>query len=111
MARIISAPVGAKGSNKAQDVKVIQGLLNAARQKNSTFKSAGIDPLPENGVIEPNTIAAIRTYQQKVMGWQGSAVDGTVHPNRMTWKSLNGNVGAVRGEPSTKEVCSLSMAD
>lgn len=111
MARTISAPVGAKGSNLKPDVKVIQVLLNTARLKNPKFKTAGIEVLPENGDIEPKTIAAITAYQEKVLGWRGSAADGTVHPNRTTWKSLNGNVGSARGEQASAEVCSLPMVD
>jgi hypothetical protein len=111
MLRTISQPVGAKGVNQQNDVKIIQELLNAARAKNPKFKAAGIDPVPENGVIDPKTIGAISVYQEKVMGWKGSAVDGTVHPKRTTWKSLNGNVGSARGEQASGEVCALPMID
>lgn len=109
MARSISAPVGAKGTNLSRDVKVIQELLNTARVNNAKFKTAGIDRLAEDGDIGPKTIAAISAYQKHVMGWQGDAVDGTVHPNRMTWKSLNGNVGSVPGEQSSKEATPSTM--
>jgi hypothetical protein len=109
MARTISAPVGAKGINNKPDVKVIQELLNAARENNSKFKAAGINRLKEDGDIGPKTISAISAFQEKVLGWKGAAVDGTVHPNRTTWKSLNGNVGSARGEQSSQDVCVLPM--
>jgi hypothetical protein len=103
MARFISAPVGAKGLNRKDDVKVIQGLLNAARQNNPKFKTAGLARLAEDGDAGPKTVAAISAYQARVLGWKGDAVDGTVHPGRTTWKSLNGNVGGTRGEQSSKD--------
>ncbi|HEY8258273.1 MAG TPA: hypothetical protein VIG08_11525 [Gemmatimonadales bacterium] len=109
MPRTISAPVGAKGSNLKSDVKVVQELLNTARTSNPKFKAAGIDALAETGDMEPKTIAAITAYQQKVLGWRGNAVDGTVHPNRTTWKSLNGNVGSARGEQSTMDATPTTM--
>src|SRR5215204_7407562 len=109
MARTISAPVGAKGSNLKPDVKTIQELLNVARTSNAKFKAAGVPVLAEDGGIGPKTVAAITAYQEKVMGWSGAAVDGTVHPNRTTWKSLNGNVGSARGEQSSREFCELPM--
>jgi hypothetical protein len=109
MPRAISAPVGAKGSNLKPDVKIIQQLLNSARTSNPKFKAAGIDALVETGDIEPKTIAAISTYQEKVLGWHGHAVDGTVHPNRTTWKSLNGNVGGARGEQSSADAAPATM--
>jgi hypothetical protein len=103
MSRTISAPVGAKGSNLKSDVKIIQELLNTARTTNAKFKAAKIEALAETGDIEPKTIAAISSYQESVLGWRGNAVDGTVHPNRTTWKSLNGNVGGARGEQTSRD--------
>jgi len=109
MARSISAPVGAKGLNLKADVRIIQELLNASRANNAKYKAAGIARLAEDGDIGPKTIEAISAYQLKVMGWTGDAVDGTVHPNRTTWKSLNGNVGGARGEATSKEVTPSTM--
>ena len=110
MARTITAPVGAKGLNKSADVRVVQELLNAARVNNAKFKAAGVDRLSEDGDMGPKTIAAISAFQEKVLGWKGDAVDGTVHPNRTTWKSLNGNIGgAVPGEQSTKDATPATM--
>jgi hypothetical protein len=110
MARSISAPVGAKGTNISKDVEVVQALLNAARLSNQKFKAAGVERLAEDGDIGPKTIAAIKTYQEKVLGWSGTAADGTVHPNRTTWKSLNGNIGSAPGEQASKEAPSLLVA-
>jgi hypothetical protein len=109
MGRFITAPVGAKGSNYTRDVKIVQQLLNTARVKSAKFKTAGIDRLAETGNIEPKTVAAINAYQQKVLGWQGAAVDGTVHPKGTTWRSLNGNVGSGWGEQPSRQVCEVPM--
>lgn len=109
MARSISAPVGAKGGNLSADVRTIQELLNAALANNKKFKASGIERLAEDGDIGPKTIAAIRAYQESVLGWRGNAADGTVQPNRTTWKSLNGNVGGSRGEQSSKDAAPSTM--
>ena len=107
MPRTIAQPVGANGVNQQNDVKVIQELLNAARQRNAKFKAVVIDPVPETGAMDPRTLAAISAYQEKVMGLKGRPVDGTVHPNRNTWRSLNGNVGSARGEQASRDVCGV----
>ncbi len=103
MARTLSAAVGAKGVNVHRDVKIVQALLNAARTKYPKFRAAGIERLAEDGKAGPLTIAAIRAYQEHVLGWSGAAVDATVQPNRATWKSLNGNVGGAPGEPLCRD--------
>jgi len=93
-ARSIEFPVGKEGLNKVEDVSVIQSLLNEALERESKFQSAGIKKLNVDGKCGPLTRKAIQVYQEKVLGWSGSAVDATVHPGRTTWKKLNGNIGS-----------------
>jgi hypothetical protein len=95
-ARSIQFPVGKEGLNKAQDVSVIQSLLNGALERESKFRDAGIKKLKVDGKCGPLTCKAIQAFQEKVLGWSGKAVDGTVHPDRMTWRALNGNVGSTQ---------------
>ena len=93
-ARSIQFPVGQQGINKAEDVRVIQQLLNEALERESKFRSAGIKKLSVDGKCGPLTHKAIQAFQEKVLGWSGNAVDGTVHPGDRTWKTLNGNVSS-----------------
>jgi peptidoglycan hydrolase-like protein with peptidoglycan-binding domain len=110
-ARSIRFPVGQQGVNKAEDVCVIQQLLNEALLRETKFQSAGIKKLSVDGKCGPLTRKAIQAFQEKVLGWSGNAVDGTVHPGRKTWQSLNGNVSStaqikvtsVAGRPNTIE--------
>jgi hypothetical protein len=91
-ARSIRFPVGQEGVNKAEDVSVVQQLLNEALGREIKFQSTGIKKLRVDGNCGPLTRKAIQGFQEKVLGWSGKAVDGTVHPDRKTWQSLNGNV-------------------
>jgi hypothetical protein len=75
----LSASVGRKGKNLPDDVKLIQHLLNS----NLPLPSA---PLPENGVIDANTIAAIEGYQRRALG--ETKPDGRVDPHGTTFTSL-----------------------
>ena len=89
--RQISAAVGVNGVNLEQDTRVIQVLLNAALESKPAFKASGIARLSEDGKCGPKTKEAITTYQRVVLGWSEQGADGTVSPNRTTWRSLNGN--------------------
>jgi peptidoglycan hydrolase-like protein with peptidoglycan-binding domain len=91
-ARSIQFPVGQQGINKAEDVSVIQQLLNEALVREIKLQSNGIKKLNIDGKCGPLTRTAIQAFQENVLGWSGKAVDGTVHPGRKTWRSLNGNV-------------------
>lgn len=93
-ARSIEQPVGKQGLNRGSDVKVIQILLNGALERHSKFKAAGTNKLTADGDCGPLTISAIEAFQRTVLGWSGAGLDGTVHPNRTTWKALNGNVAS-----------------
>src|SRR5271157_3696907 len=91
-ARGIELPVGRDGQNKSEDVRIIQQLLNEAREREKKLQSAGIKTLKVDGECGPLTIRAIQNYQEKALGWSGKVVDATVHPGGKTWKSLNGNI-------------------
>lgn len=93
--RSIKLPVGRSGVNARDDVRIIQRLLNQAITSNQKLASARLETLKVDGACGPRTNEAIEKYQQLVLGWSGRAVDGTVQPNRATWKALNGNVDSL----------------
>lgn len=71
----ISASVGNNGTNKAEDVRVVQTLL----------KSKGHN-LTVDGQIGRQTIGAIEAFQKSIFnGWS----DGTIEPGKNTWKALS----------------------
>ena len=71
----LSGSVGKGGDNNAEDVRLVQQLLN---QK----ASAG---LAVDGLYGPNTLAAIEAYQESIFnGWS----DGLVEPGGRTIQSL-----------------------
>ena len=76
----ISAAVGQQGTNKPDDVKAVQVALNRAN---------GNQALKEDGKVGPATIGAIRTYQEKVVGYKKG--DGRIDPGGPTESWLNGN--------------------
>ena len=97
-ARGIKLPVGNKGVNMDGDVRLVKLLMNKALDRYPKFKETGIAKLSTDGKCDENTINAIKEFQKTVLGWSGNHVDGTVHPNKRTWKGLNGNV------PSTDHI-------
>jgi hypothetical protein len=103
-ARSIKLAVGRSGVNVRDDVKIIQQLLNQAIATNKKLANAHLEKLKVDGVCGARTNEAIEKFQQLVLGWSGRAVDGTVQPNRQTWKALNGNVDSlVRIKPAHTE--------
>ncbi len=81
----ITASVGKNGQNKPMDNYPIQILLNK-------FIAIGcLKPtavLAQDGVIGPKTIAAIKDFQHRIMGF--SKPDGRVDPGGKTLDALNG---------------------
>jgi len=67
---LITASVGASGSNRRDDVALVQFLLNDWRERN------GRTPITEDGLVGPETIGAIRDFQSTVT----HVVDGRVDP-------------------------------
>jgi hypothetical protein len=84
----IKAAVGAQPGavNNRADVETVQMLLNEHAAK------AGYAALPVNGVVTPQMIQAIRTFQQKVVGVK--MPDGRVDPAGKTLLKLNEPTGA-----------------
>jgi hypothetical protein len=91
----IQLPVGRNGTNKRDDVLVVQELINQAMLREPAFKAAVPVFLEVDGRFGGKTEAAIVAFQRSVLKWSGAAVDGTVNPGRQTWKALNGNVPAL----------------
>ena len=83
----IAKSVGANGQNDRTDVKTVQILLNF---------HAGVlglqAPLAEDGAIGPNTLAAIGTFQSKVVGM--AHPDQRVDPGGTTLAKLRDGLPA-----------------
>lgn len=76
----ISQAVSQSRPSRADDVKVVQQLLNAV----PTAAGGPAQRLDVDGICGPKTNAAIVSYQNKNLGWN----DGRVDPNGPTIKSL-----------------------
>jgi len=72
--------VGDQGANQPDDVRTVQGLLNAQA---AALKFA---LLPISGTVDAATLAAIRLVQSKLM--QMPAPDGLISPGGGTWRTL-----------------------
>lgn len=71
----LNASVGKNGTNKREDVGIVQEMLN----------KAGFNPGKVDQLIGPNTIGAIIAFQQTFM----KQPDGLIEPGKTTWKRLN----------------------
>lgn len=94
---IINSSVGRGGINRAEDVRLVQHLLN------NTIGTTGGILLVVDGIAGPKTAAAIELYQRR----NGLATDGRVDPTGRTLKSLIGNfwtsmVAGVTAPPMTR---------
>jgi peptidoglycan hydrolase-like protein with peptidoglycan-binding domain len=74
----IQGSVGDGGANAVSDVFCVQLLLNVWR--NTTKQSE----IAEDGQVGPETIGAIREFQQRKTGW----VDGRVDPDGRAHRAL-----------------------
>jgi peptidoglycan hydrolase-like protein with peptidoglycan-binding domain len=83
----IKHPVGEGGSNRKDDVAIVQQLLNRARVKNNVPQ----EPLDVDGIVGPKTLAAIREFQTQFC----SVVDGRVDPENETINQLRKVAGHV----------------
>jgi len=77
----ISASVGSGGSNRLEDVRVIQNLLNANAGHMQPFVKLDVD-----GRVGAKTIGAITRFQKVVLG--KAAPDGRVDPGKATIERL-----------------------
>jgi peptidoglycan hydrolase-like protein with peptidoglycan-binding domain len=75
---IISGSVGSGGKNTAEDVRLVQRLLNDARVRN------GLERLKVDGVAGRLTCAAILQYQNS----NGLTADSRIDPGGRTLKHL-----------------------
>jgi hypothetical protein len=82
------------GVNIRDDVKFVQQLLNRVIPTHQKLTAAGLGKLDVDGSCGALATGTIERFQQLVLGWSGCGVDGTVAPNRTTWKALKGNVDA-----------------
>lgn len=71
---VLGGSVGDGGNNDIEEVIKIQRLLNKHGAK-----------ILEDGKIGPQTINAIKNYQQTLFGWS----DGVIDPGGKTWNSLH----------------------
>jgi hypothetical protein len=85
----IKAAVGAQPGavNNRADVEIIQKLLNEHATK------VAYAPLTVNGIVTPQMIQAIKSFQQKVVAM--NAPDGRVDPGGKTLLRLNEHAGAL----------------
>ena len=91
----ISKSVGKGGKNEQADVTVVQELLN------KFTKVGGYSKVAVDGKFGPETLAAIKSFQEKVLGMSGP--DGLVEPGKNTFKKLNENPSAVAKEAKQDE--------
>jgi putative chitinase len=87
----ILGSVGQGGRNAQIDVKTVQVMLNACREK---FRLA--TPLLEDGVGGPATIAAIEGFQRQVVGQ--SSPTGCVEPGSATLLAMRDALGVGFGK-------------
>ena len=79
---VLAGPVGAGGRNDERDVKLVRRLLDDGRAREAG--EAGDRPLPPDGPMEPDTLAAIRAFQ----AWSGLDPDGRIEPGDPAWDAL-----------------------
>jgi peptidoglycan hydrolase-like protein with peptidoglycan-binding domain len=67
---VLAGPVGEGGRNDERDVKLVRRLLDDWRAREAG--DPGGRPLPSDGPMEPDTVAAIRAFR----AWSGLDPDG-----------------------------------
>ncbi len=96
----ITQPVGRGASNGiCGDIKLVQQLLNRNRQPPLT-------QISEDGVVRPETIAAIEEFQRRVV--RMSVPDGRVDPNGATFRALS--VQATKSPTSSSKTLTEGLA-
>lgn len=94
--RSISASVGKGGTNKLEDVKVVQELLN---QKGHN--------LTVDGLCGRGTIGAIEAFQQSAFGWK----DGRIDPGGKSWGTLTAGGNTASNDEDTAAADESSNSD
>lgn len=92
MAREIGGSVGINGVNVAEDVSVVQELLNIA----PCVFGGPLQPIAIDGLVGPETIGAIKRFQTRSLGF----ADGRVDPNGKTLAKLN-SFADLNGAPAS----------
>ena len=94
--------VGRRGTNKPEDVRTVQQLLNGFHQNRVRGAGAGLESrawrrlprrrvkLQVDGVVGPETLGAIEEYQRYVLG--AYRPDGRIDPRGPTIQALNGGL-------------------
>lgn len=77
----IAQSVGDQGSNREDDTRIVQGLLNLHAA------ALGVAPLTVDGKASPGLIEAIRRFQKRRV--RLSIGDGKIDPGGRTWRVLN----------------------
>lgn len=93
----ISGAVGRNAPNGRDDVKTVQILLNLNLER-----LVPLAPLDEDGRIGDLTVAAIREFQRRVMGFP--APDGRVDPGGATLRELRAGAPAAFGEEALQGI-------
>src|SRR5436309_13611924 len=81
----ITGSVGEGGTNRSRDVSLIQFMLNERRRADG-FRQIAVD-----GISGPETIGAIRSFQENETG----IVDGRIDPNGPAWNALLADYNAL----------------
>lgn len=98
----LGGSVGLQGKNALDDVSAVQRLLNNA----TAVAGAPPKPITVDGLIGPETIGAIKTFQSKMLGF----ADGRVDPNNKTIAKLNSLVPANGPAKTDDSVFSSDLA-
>jgi GH24 family phage-related lysozyme (muramidase) len=80
---LLKGSVGRDGTNRPNDVTLVQSLLNRSKNFNET------PPLAVDGIIGPKTKSRIESYQIKLLSMNNP--DGRVDPNGKTFMKLINN--------------------
>jgi hypothetical protein len=95
---ILNGSVGRRGVNRADDIRLVQRLINS-------HLPVRLIPLSEDGICGPRTIFAIEAYQKSILGMKPP--DGRVDPEGPTFRSLTrGGTGPQPAVPSASAAAS-----
>ena len=79
---VLAGSVGEGGRNDEKDATLVRRLLDDWRAREAG--EPGGRPLPVDGPMEPDTLAAIRSFR----AWSGLDPDGRVEPGDPAWDAL-----------------------
>ena len=79
---VLAGSVGEGGRNDEKDATLVRRLLDDWRAREAG--EPGGRPLPVDGPMEPDTLAAIRAFR----AWSGLDPDGCIKPGDPAWEAL-----------------------